>query len=124
MRYPQVLIVALLAIGCGGGGGDSTGPTGNGGNGGGNQLSANVNMVGRTAFDPAQVNLKVGGKVTYINNTGITHNVTYTSTNPTPPDNIPNFNSGSQTSTFPTAGTFSYECSIHPAMKGTVTVAQ
>ena len=78
-------------------------------------------MVSATSFSPDAVTIKAGGKVTFTNNTGITHNVTYTSTNPKPPDDIPNFSSGSKESAFATAGTYKYECSIHPNMTGTLT---
>jgi len=70
------------------------------------------------AFTPKSVALKVGGTVTWEWQDGaIPHNVTFT-----------DFKSGTQTSgtydhQFPTAGTFTYECTIHTGMKGTVTVS-
>lgn len=85
-------------------------------------LTATVDMVGTTSFNPSTVDIAAGGSVTFRNNTGITHNVTFTSSNPPPPAGTGNYSSGSKTITFPTAGSYSYECSIHPNMTGTVRV--
>ena len=50
-----------------------------------------------------------------------THNVTFASVTGAPA-NVPNFNSGNVSRTFPTAGTFSYQCTNHSGMTGLVTV--
>jgi plastocyanin len=73
-----------------------------------------------TAFAPNTVTIKVGDSVNWVNNDSIAH--TSTSNNGT------TFNSGiinpggSFKSTFATAGSFPYHCTIHPGMVGTVTV--
>jgi plastocyanin len=46
--------------------------------------------------------------------------VTFSSTGA--PGNIGNFTTGSSARTFPNAGTFSYQCTNHAGMSGTVTV--
>ena len=75
---------------------------------------------GGDVFSPDQTDVKAGGTVTYTWAAG-PHNVTFSN----PPASVPN--SGDRTSgtfqvTFPTAGTYSYQCTIHAGMKGTVTV--
>ena len=70
-----------------------------------------------TAYAPNPVTIAVGGSVTWTNNDNTAHTATGST-----------FNSGSiapgrsYTATFPTAGTFTYKCSFHPGMTGTVTV--
>jgi plastocyanin len=71
-------------------------------------------------FNPKDVDVQAGGVVTWT--VGSTpHNVTYTPTAGAPA-NIPTFQDGSASSTFPTNGSFNYHCTIHPVMTGTVTV--
>ena len=76
---------------------------------------------GGDTFTPSQTDIKAGGTVTYSWAAG-PHNVTFVS----PPSSVPN--SGDQTSgftfpvTFTTAGTYDYQCTIHPGMRGTITV--
>jgi len=71
------------------------------------------------AFQPGSVEVPVGGSVTWTNNGSATHTVTSDSGA---------FDSGqlapgaSFSQTFDTAGTFTYHCSIHPQMTGTVIV--
>jgi plastocyanin len=72
-----------------------------------------------TAFAPNPVTVAVGGSVTWVNNDNTTHTSTA---------NGGSWNSGSLapgrtfTMTFSSAGTFTYRCTIHPGMTGTVTV--
>jgi plastocyanin len=71
------------------------------------------------AFDPATVTIKVGGTVTWTNQDSVAHTVaaednSWTSSNLG--------EGGTFSRTFDTAGTFTYLCSIHPSMKGTVIV--
>jgi plastocyanin len=74
----------------------------------------------RYHFTPPSVTVGVGATVTWQNTTDATHTVTS--------DSGTELDSGSVTDgktfshTFSTAGTFSYHCSIHPYMTGTVTV--
>jgi plastocyanin len=80
-----------------------------------------VCMTTSNTFDPASMTVAVGTTVTWMNTTGVTHNVTFDS--PGSPANIPSFASGAQTATFPSKGTFAYHCTIHGAsMSGTITV--
>ena len=72
------------------------------------------------AFSPQSVTVMRSGTVTWTNNTGLVHNVTFGQAAGAPP-NVPDLNSGSVARTFGTAGTFAYQCTIH-AMTGTVLV--
>jgi plastocyanin len=71
------------------------------------------------AFNPADVTVKVGTKVTWTNEDGATHTVTASDGSFTSDD----LDRGATFShTFDTAGSFAYICSIHTGMKGVVTV--
>ena len=71
------------------------------------------------AFAPSPVTVAVGGTVTWTNNDSTTHTST---------GNNNDWNSGpivpgaSFSRTFASAGSFTYHCTIHPGMVGTVTV--
>jgi amicyanin len=70
------------------------------------------------AFDPAALTVKSGSTVTWTNNDVVAHTVTFTDV-----ANSPILNRGNKFSrTFSQAGTYSYICSIHPFMHGTVVV--
>jgi plastocyanin len=72
-----------------------------------------------TTFTPSQVDILVGGQVTWTFNGE--HNVTFT-TAASAPSNIPNTSSGSVSRTFNDAGNFIFNCTLHPGMQGTVIV--
>ena len=120
--------VALPVAGCGGGDDD------NGGGGGGGtttteQSTAPTSTGGGASvtmkdiqFNPTQVKIKTGQTVTWTNDDSVGHDVTADS-----------FKSGSAGGinggqsfqhTFKKAGTFSYVCTVHPGMKGTVVVTK
>ncbi|MGH2411530.1 MAG: plastocyanin/azurin family copper-binding protein [Chloroflexota bacterium] len=79
-----------------------------------------VKMVhGAFAFSPKSITITVGTKVMWKDSTGVAHTVTATKG--------AHFNkqlaaSGKTSITFKKAGTISYICSIHPFMKGKITV--
>jgi plastocyanin len=79
-----------------------------------------VGANGANVFDPAQVDIATGGSVTFTW-AGALHNVTWQS----PPASVPNSgdrSSGSFDVTFTQAGTYNYQCTLHPGMNGAVTV--
>jgi plastocyanin len=138
MRMSYVLL-AVVAIGCGGGGGSDgygTGPgtgtgtgTGTGSGTGTASGTASVAMqqsddgygTATFSFSPSTVTVTKGGIVTWSNAAGtVAHNVTFSSAGS--PANVGNMTSGSASRTFNTAGTYSYSCTNHPSMTGTVTV--
>jgi plastocyanin len=70
-------------------------------------------------FAPADVEVSVGTTVTWVNNDPVSHTVTF--------DNG-EFDTGSfphgdnRSYTFSSLGKYTYHCSIHPSMKGNITV--
>lgn len=75
--------------------------------------------IDKFAFSPATLTVKAGQAVTFSNNDSVTHTVTST-TGAWDSGDIPT--GGSFTTTLNTPGTYTYKCSIHPFMTGTVTV--
>jgi plastocyanin len=72
------------------------------------------------AFTPPDADIAAGGTVTFTWN-GVTHNVTWQTT-PTSVQNITDRSSGSVPVTLSQAGTYTYRCTIHSGMNGSVTV--
>jgi plastocyanin len=78
-----------------------------------------VSMEG-IKFNPASVTVKAGDKVTWTNKDSVGHDVTG--------DNFKSGDSGGMqngdtfSQTFDKKGTFDYVCTVHPGMKGSVTV--
>lgn len=85
--------------------------------------TANV-TIKNSAYTPAQITVKVGTKVTWTQEDSLRHDVA--------PDNSSSDFTGSEllskgesySFTFTKAGTYSYHCTPHPFMKGTVTVTE
>jgi plastocyanin len=86
-----------------------------------NPSTATVSTPGES-FSPQTVTIAAGGSVTW-NISGATHNVTFNGAAPTG-GNIPDTRGASATRTFPTAGTYSYQCTRHDGMTGQVVVQQ
>lgn len=108
-----ILAVLVLAAACGSSAGTTT--TGLGTNGGSGAQVVLKNL----AFDPVSVTIKAGGSVTWANQDSVNHTVVgdngeFQSGNLS--------NGGSFTFTFDEAGSYTYHCGVHPAMKGTVVV--
>ena len=77
---------------------------------------ANVTIKDMT-FSPTTVTIASHGKVTWTNEDGFTHTVTFTG------EQAQSIGSGaSYTRTFDNPGTYEYVCSIHPSMNGKVIV--
>jgi len=118
-RFALAAVVLLLCSGCGSSYSTPTTPTtpGSGNNGTPVSIVSGASILTTSAYSPSPVTVAVGGSVTWSNNDNIAH----TSTGP-------NWNSGSInpggkfTTTFSAPGTFTYHCTIHPGMTGTVTV--
>lgn len=87
------------------------------------QSSGNVvvNVKGMS-FSPASITVNVGDKVTWrFDDGGIPHTVTGVKGAATA-INSPILKEGDYSYTFDKAGTYDYICTLHPDMKGTVTV--
>ena len=113
--------VVALAAGCGGGGGStssSSAPAST--SGGGSTAGGGVQVkMKNIQFSPSSVTVKVGQKVTWVNDDTVTHNVTSQDGQ----IKSSNFGQGQSFSFTPTkAGTIKYTCTIHPGMNGTLVV--
>jgi plastocyanin len=133
-------LLAVLAAGCGGDDEDS----GDAGNGGGNAPAAEEPATPTTEedtgggsggtgpgtevsmkdikFSPETVTVKAGGKVTWVNDDSIGHDVTADGFKSGDPGAIDS--GGTYSHVFKKAGTFDYVCSVHPGMEGTVKVTK
>ena len=84
-----------------------------------NPVSTNQVVMQNTAFSPSSITISKNTTVTWTNKDNMTHNVT---------SDAGLFSSGNITSgstysfQFTTSGTYSYRCTIHAGMTGTVMV--
>ena len=108
----------LLAVG-GCGGSSLT----NGGGGGGGPTATTSGTVGNNFFNPAAILVSAGAVVTWTWAGGVQHNVIF-ALNPDLSSGLEDGAGFQHAVAMPTApGTYSYQCTIHPAtMNGTVTV--
>jgi plastocyanin len=118
-RSAQLSIVAIVfavaASACGSSSSSPTTPT--------TSADVTIGIVGvngANSFSPSPTTMKVGQTVAFKNNDTIAHDAT---------QDAAKFNTGtlgagatSSAIPMPTAGTFTYHCSIHPGMIGTITV--
>ncbi len=74
-----------------------------------------------SAFAPPAILVAPGATVTFTNQDGFNHNVTFDGNGgPTP---ISNWSTGTRTATMPTAAaTYTYRCTLHAGMTGSVKV--
>jgi plastocyanin len=79
-----------------------------------------VGSGGANVFDPNAVDMAAGGTVNF-NWSGVTHNVTWQSP-PVSLANVGDRSSGTVSFTLNTAGTYNFQCTLHPGMSGTITV--
>jgi plastocyanin len=120
------LALALVAAGCGGDDDDNGGGGGGGGGGGQEQQAPAAKSGGAQVsmkdikFNPSTVNIKVGDTVTWTNDDTVGHDVTG--------DGFKSGDAGGLAGgdtyehKFNKAGTFKYECTVHPGMTGEVDV--
>ena len=125
--WMRVAAISVIVAACGGGGGGATNPPpggGGGGGGGGGQTCSSTSdqvTVANNNFSPRCTTVAPGTTITWTwNSGGLAHNVTF-ATGP----NSGNLTDGTFTRNFPTAGTFTYQCTIHgQSMSGEIRVQQ
>lgn len=117
LRLAPVLGALVLMAGCNGD--DAMGPSGPTPSGPTVSIVSGASLLTTGAYSPNPIDVAPGTTVTWVNNDSVAHTSTSTTTL---------WNSGSMapnatfSRTFPSAGTFSYFCSLHPNMVGTVNV--
>lgn len=77
--------------------------------------------IADSAFSPSGVEVVAGGEVVWTHRGDLPHTVTFEDEGP---DSGNLAAGGTFRATFEEAGEFSYACSIHPQMQGTVTVSE
>jgi len=126
-RWAALLLgcLALALIGAGCGGDDDNGGGGGGSGGGGAEAPATQSGGAQVSmkdikFNPSTVKVKVGDTVTWTNDDSVGHDVTSDTFKSGDAGGI----GGGQTfeHKFDKAGTFKYECTVHPGMTGEVDV--
>ena len=118
MRIRLMLAIVTVAA-CGGGGGDGpttpiipTTPS--------NPVATTSVSMKSNLFNPANILVAPSATVTFTNTDGIAHNVTFANQTIT---SVNNWTSGDRTVAMPAAtGTYSFTCTIHAGMNGTVKV--
>lgn len=85
-----------------------------------NPPAANMIDIAGSAFNPRNLSIKVGTKVTWTNKDGVAHTVTSDDGGFTSSGNLGN--GATYEYTFNAVGTYPYHCAIHPSMTGTITV--
>ena len=125
MRFRMFFAVAALvtSFGCGSSNSPAAPTTGNGGGSGGSGTAVSIvngaRTLTNTAYAPNPVNISAGGSVTWTNNDSTTHTSTADDNSWSSGSVAPG---ASFTRTFASAGKFTYHCTIHPGMVGTVVV--
>ena len=112
------ILTGLAVIAACGGGGDGYGSGPNGNPGGSTGSTSTTVSVRNNVFDPAATTVAVGSTVNWTWAQGATeHNVTFDDGQKSATQT-----SGGYARVFGTAGTFAYQCTLHPSMTGTVKV--
>ncbi len=116
MRYARWVFIAVLVAGtaCGGGGDDE----GNGGGTGTGTATDTVTMVDN-AFEPTDPVVDAGSTLSLVNEGAATHTFTVADESI---DELVETGAESSVDITLAAGTYDFDCSLHPEMSGTLTV--
>jgi plastocyanin len=122
MRSRLMLFPLAALLACGGGGSDTTAPGGGGGGGGGGTaptVTTAVTMQGNQ-FSPRAIRVSPSATVTWTNSDNTPHNASFANATI---GKTSDFSSGVQSLAMPaTPGTYTYTCTFHAGMSGTVQV--
>ena len=117
MRTLILVAIAANIAACGGSGTTPTTPSTPGST--TPVTTTSVSML-NVAFTPASIQVAAAAVVTFTNNDPFAHNVTFDNSSI---GTTGNYSSGAKTLTMPAvAGVYTYKCTIHSSMTGTVTV--
>jgi plastocyanin len=106
-------VLALAGCSAGGTGGASASPV----------ATTTVDLPPSYRFAPAAIRVSAGSTVTWTNHDNFSHSVAFLDGG-LPADPLVMKPGGTTTFTFPSPGTYHYQCSFHPQnMRGTVVVA-
>jgi plastocyanin len=113
-----IFIISLLFafMGCNNG---STSPYGGSASTTTTKASPNTVAMANFTFTPSSLTIAKGTVVTWQNNDGVAHTSTSDNGVWDTGNILPN---GTKTTTFATAGTYAYHCTVHPMMTGTIVV--
>jgi amicyanin len=111
-----MLILACLIAGCSSSPAPSTVPAQTASPGG------TAITIKNFAFDPPALSVKAGTTVTWTNQDSVPHTIASDTGSPVSFSSESLAPGSSYSFTFTQAGTYTYHCSIHPSMKGTVIV--
>ena len=126
VRLFGVAAIAVAAVSCGGSAATVVG-TGGGGGGGGTTPTSCTNgtfCLGATTFVPTTATVARNATVTWVNSSGIFHNVVFDN----PPaavvgGDLGNMDANATASrSFATAGVYAFHCTVHAGMNGSLTV--
>jgi amicyanin len=84
------------------------------------QISGNQVIIKNFAFGPAEMKIKAGDTVVWVNQDAAPHKLESDSGSEINSETLSNAQAYSHT--FQTAGTYDYHCSIHPSMKAKIIV--
>lgn len=114
-------IAGALAFSIGCGSSSSTSPTSTSAQGPGIDFTININgNLGSASYSPSPLTMRIGQVVNWHNLDSIAHTATLDGSFNT--GNIPAFSAHDDSVTMSRAGTFTYHCTIHPGMTGTIIV--
>jgi plastocyanin len=112
-----ILILACMVAGCSSYQTPVTPAAPTASTGGGNSIT-----IKNFAFDPSTLTVKTGTAVTWVNQDGAPHIIVSDTGSPAAFSSDSLSTGASYKFTFTQSGTYTYHCSIHPSMKGTIIV--
>ncbi len=122
--WPGVVLLAILLLaGCGANSATSTSAA-NAPSATASAGTAQVKITEQSekyGFSPAMLSVAAGTKVVWTNSTDVPHTVT-SDTGSTLASSMISPSSGTFSFTFTKPGTYTYHCTVHPYMKGTIVV--